>query len=42
MRAAIGMGDGYTCSREGAFCSWTLLPNSLEVMVVEDATKDAR
>ena len=42
MRAATGIPEDFSCARDGAFCSWTLLPKKPEVLIIEDTLKDAR
>lgn len=42
MRAATGLPADFCCGRDGAFCSWTLLPKNPEILVIEDTIKDAR
>ena len=41
-KAAKGFEYGQSTARRSSFCTWILLPLCHEVMVVEDATKDAR
>ncbi len=41
-KAAKGFEYGQSTARRSSFCTWILLPVCHEVMVVEDATKDAR
>ncbi|KAJ9531495.1 hypothetical protein QJQ45_015041 [Haematococcus lacustris] len=40
-RSVQGLDTDHT-DRKSSFCAWTLLPQHPEVLVVEDATKDAR
>ncbi len=40
-KSIVGLSVSET-SRASSFCAWTLLPINPEVLVVEDATEDAR
>lgn len=42
MRAVEGLPADFNCARDGAFCSWTLLPKRPELMVIEDTMQDPR
>ena len=42
MCASVGLPDGASIERHKAACSWTLLPKTPEVMVVEDMLEDSR
>ena len=41
-KSAQGLGDVKETDRRDSFCAWTLLPVHPEVLVVPDATRDAR
>ena len=42
MRAVAGLPLDFSCARDGAFCSWTLLPRMPEILVIEDTQQDPR